>query len=97
MKKRILITLLVATMLLSLLAGCGSKKSDVLTAEQAQAIALEQAGLTKDQAGDVHTHIVTENGSPCFSVHISSTAGDYSYVISATDGTVISGGEGSGH
>ena len=97
MKKRILITLLVATTLLSLLAGCGSKKSDVLTAEQAQAIALEQAGLTKDQAGDVHTHIVTENDIPCFSVHISSSAGDYSYVISATDGTVISGGEGSGH
>ena len=98
MKKRIVKSMLAMTLAMSMiLAGCGSKKSDVLTAEQAQAIALEQAGLTKDQAGDVHTHIVTENDIPCFSVHISSSAGDYSYVISATDGTVISGGEGSGH
>lgn len=97
MKKRIFVSLLAAVMLLSLLAGCGSKKSDVLTAEEAQAVALEQAGLTKDQATDIHTHIVTENGIPCFSVHITSSAGDYSFVISATDGTVISGGEGSGH
>ena len=97
MKKHFLITLLVATMLLSLLVGCGSKKTQVITAEQAQQIALEQAGLTKDQAGDVHTHIVTENGIPCFSVHISSSAGDYSYIIAANGGEVISGGEGSGH
>lgn len=97
MKKRIFATFLLAVMLLSLLAGCGNKKTEVLTAEEAQAVALEHAGLTKDQATDIHTHIVTENGTPCFSVHITSTQGDYSYVISVVDGSILSGGKGSGH
>lgn len=100
MKKRIIAGIALAAILLgllSMLAGCGEKKSDIVTADEAKAIALEQAGLTEEQAGDVHTHIVTENGIPCFSVHISSAEGDYSYVISATDGTILSGGEGSGH
>lgn len=96
MKKRIITILVLAALLLGIFTACDNG-TDVLTSEQAQAIALEQAGLTKDQATDIHTHIVTENGIPCYNVHISSTEGDYTYLIAAADGTVISGGEGSGH
>lgn len=96
MKKRILVCLILTALLLSLFTACGSK-NDVLTAEQAQKIAVEHAGFDVNQAADVHTHIVTEDGIPCFSVHFSAGGKDFSYVISAADGEIISGGEGSGH
>lgn len=96
MKKRMVAVLILAALLMGVFTACGSK-AEVLTGEEAQAIALEQAGLTKDQVTDIHTHIVTEDGIPCYSIHISSTEGDYAYVITAADGTVLSGGEGSGH
>ena len=96
MKKRVFSLLVLAALLLSVFTACDNG-SDVLTSEDAQAVALEQAGLTKDQTTDIHAHIVTENGIPCYNIHISSTKGDYTYLIAAADGTVISGGEGSGH
>ncbi len=95
MKRRIFALLAIAVVLLSLLSACGKKGP--LTQEEAQKIALEQAGLKETDVTDVHVHITSDNGIPCYSVHISSASGDYSYVIAATDGTVISGGEGSGH
>lgn len=96
MKKHIVSILLLVVLVLGVFTACGSK-NDVLTPEQAQKIAVEDAGFTVKQATDVHTHIVTEDGVPCFSVHFSAGGKDFSYVISAADGTVISGGEGSGH
>ena len=95
MKKRVLSLLALVTLLLGVFTACG--KNDVLTPEQAQKIAVEDAGFTVKQATDVHTHIVTEEGVPCFSVHFSAGGKDFSYVISAADGTILSGGEGSGH
>lgn len=96
MKRRILVCLILSALVLSLFTACGSN-NDVLTAEQAQKIAAEDAGFDVKQAEDIHTHIVTENGIPCFSVHFSAGGKDFSYIISAADGTIISGGEGSGH
>lgn len=96
MKKRMITLFVLAALLLSVFTACGNK-TDVLTSEDAQAVALEQAGLTEDDITDIHTHIVTEDGIPCYNVHISSEKGDFVYLIAAADGTVISGGEGSGH
>ena len=95
MKKRVLSLLVLVTLLLGVFTACGN--NDVLTPEQAQKIAVEDAGFTVKQATDIHTHIVTEEGVPCFSVHFSAGGKDFSYVISAADGTILSGGEGSGH
>ena len=95
MRTRVISLILVIVMLLGVLAGCG--KSDVVSTEQAQKIAMEAAGITAGDVTDVHTHIVTENGIPCYSVHISSAKGDFSYIITASDGEILSGGEGSGH
>ena len=96
MKKQVILCLVLAALLLPILAGCGSGP-DAITGEQAQKIAVEDAGFDVKQATNVHTHFVTEDGIPCFSVHFSAGGKDFSYVISAADGTVLSGGEGSGH
>ena len=88
MKKRILALLIISVLLLVTLAACGKKGP--VTQEQAQKIALEHAGLTTKDVSDVHTHIVDENGIPCYSIHITTDDGDFSVVINATTGEVIS-------
>lgn len=87
MKKRIFALLLVAIMAVSLFAACG--KSDAITQEKAQKIALEHAGLTANQAEDVHVHVTSDNGIPCYSVHITTAEGDFSVIINAANGEVI--------
>ncbi len=87
MKKRILALLILSVMLLGMLAGCGN--DGPITQEQAQKIALEHAGLKEKDASDVHTHIVEENGIPCYSIHITTATGELSVVINATTGEVI--------
>ena len=96
MTKRIITVLVLAALLLGIFTACGNQQK-VLSGEDAQAIAMEQAGLTEDQITDIHTHVGTENGIPCYNVHITSDQGEYVYLIAAADGTIISGGEGSGH
>lgn len=87
MRKRIIALFLIAIVLLGLLAACGKKGP--VTQEQAQKIALEHAGLTTKDISDVHTHIVDQNGIPCYSIHITTDDGDFSVVINATTGEVI--------
>ena len=96
MKKRIVSTLLLAALLLSLLAACGEKAS-VLTGELAQKIALEAAGLIDDGTANIHTHIGEQDGIPCFNVHITVGEKEYSFAISAVDGKIIASGDEIGH
>lgn len=95
MKKRIFSLFMICVMLVGIFAACGKKGP--ITQEEAQKIAITQANLNEKDVTDIHVHIISDNGIPCYSVHISSANGDYSYVINASDGTVLSGGEGSGH
>lgn len=88
MKKQILAVLLIAVLCLGLLAGC-SNKNEPITQAQAQTIALKEAGLTADQVNDVHVHVVTQNGLPCYSVHITTADSDFSIVINAANGEVM--------
>lgn len=87
MKTRIISVLLLATLMLSLLTACGG--SETVTSEKAQQIALEASGYTADQVSDIHTHIVTEDGIPCYSVHLTTEDGEFSYVIHAGTGEII--------
>ena len=87
MKKRIVAIALLAVLVLGLFAGCG--KSGVVTEEQAQKIAMEAAGMTKDQVTDVHTHLTTVQGIPCYSVHITTADGDFSVLINAGTGEIV--------
>lgn len=87
MKKRMFALLLVAILTVSLFAACG--KSNAITQEKAQKIALEHAGLSADEVQDAHIHVSSENGIPCYSVHITTAEGDFSIVINAATGEVI--------
>lgn len=87
MKKRILALVLIAVMAVSLFAACG--KSNAITQEKAQQVALEHAGLSADQVEDVHVHVTDHNGIPCYSVHITTAENDFSIVINAANGEVI--------
>lgn len=96
MKTRFVAILLLAALLLSVLAGCGSK-SDVVSQEKAQQIAMEEIGVTEDQVSDAHIHVTTENGIPCYSVHLTTDKGEFSVLIHAGTGEVLSSASGSNH
>lgn len=87
MKKRIVASLLVVVLVL--FAACGNKNK-VLTQEEAIAIALEDANL--ESYDDAHAHVATEDGTVCYSIHI--TVGDvtYNYEIAAKGGQILSSG-----
>ena len=88
MKKRIFAMLLLVALTLSVFTACADKAS-IITTEQAQKIALEQAGLTDDSNASIHTHVGTQDGIPCYSVHIAVGNKEYSYMISASDGQIL--------
>lgn len=92
MKKRMTAVLVLAALLLTLFTACGSKKSSVLTAEEAQKIALESAGFSADQVSDVHTHVGNFQEQPCFSIHITVDGTEYEYVIAALTGEILASG-----
>lgn len=87
MKKRVFAILTVAVILLGLLTACGKKGP--VTGDEAQKIALEHAKLNEKDVTDVHTHIIDQNGIPCYSIHITTAAGDFSVIINASTGEVM--------
>lgn len=88
MKKRILALSFALIMMLGILAGCG--KSGAITEEQALKIAKEASGYADDQITDVHAHLTTQDGVPCYSIHLTTlTDGEFSYVIHAGTGEII--------
>ena len=89
MKKSIFAIIVAFILCLSLLAGCGSK---AVTAEKAQQIALDYAELTTSQVSDIHTHVIEQEGKPCFQIHMTTEDGDITVVIDAATGEVIGNG-----
>lgn len=87
MKIRVVAMVLVLVLSLGMLAACG--KSGVVTQEEAQKIALKEAGLTASQVTDIHTHVTTVDGIPCYSVHITTEDDEFSVVINASDGSIL--------
>lgn len=87
MKRKIFAVLAVSVLLLGLLCACG--KSNAITAEKAQKIAMEDAGLKQKDVSDVHAHVVTEDNVPCYSIHISTADKEYSYLIHAGTGEIL--------
>ena len=72
MKKRLIASLLLVVLCLSLFA-CGKKNATITTVE-AQKIALKEIGMTAEQVDDIHVHATQYEGAPCYQMHI--TAGD---------------------
>ena len=78
MKKRIIATLLLVALSLSLFAACGKKDAAISTTE-AQKIALKELGMTAAEVDDIHVHATQYEGKPCYQMHI--TAGDNAYYV----------------
>ena len=95
MKKRIFAMVLLVVFALGILSACG--KNSALSSEQAQKAALDHLGISQKDAADIHTHITTEDGIPCYSIHISTADGDHTVVIHAGTGEVLSSAEGASH
>ena len=94
MKKRLISLLLIAVFLLSF-AACGKDK--VISAEKAQQIAFEDAGVSADDVQDVHNHPVkAEDGTACYNIHFTANGQPYNYMISAT-GEIVSFSHAAGH
>lgn len=87
--KRMIAVILTLLLCTSLLAACGSK---AITAEKAQKIALDHADLKASQVSDIHTHIIEQEGAPCYQVHMTTENGDVTVVIDAATGKVIGNG-----
>ena len=85
MKKYIAIFTLTALML-CLLAACGSS---AVSANEAQAIAIKDLGVSEKDVQDAHTHVLTEGGKPCYSIHITVGDAEYEYTVSA-EGEILS-------
>ena len=72
MKKRIIASLLLVVLCLSLFA-C-SKTSETISTAEAQKIALKEIGMTANEVDDIHMHATQYEGVACYQMHI--TAGD---------------------
>lgn len=89
MKIRMITILVLAALLLSLFTACNDDEVSVITAEEAQKIALEDAGLSARDVSDIHTHVSSYENVPCYSVHITIEGTEYEYMIAATTGEVL--------
>lgn len=90
MKKRIFPLLAVAALAVCLFAGCNSKQSAPITDETAQKLALKDAGLSKYDVADLHTHKGIQDNTIIYSIHFTVDAGTYVYVIDAMTGEILS-------
>ena len=88
--KRLLALMLILALIL---VGC-TDKDGPLTAEEAQKIALDHAGVKN--AENVHTHVVSGKDHPCYSIHLTIEGVSYEYLIDAITGEILAHGEG-GH
>ena len=94
MKKRLIALLLIAVFLLSF-AACGKNK--VISAEKAQQIAFEDAGVSANEVQDVHNHPTqAEDGTACYNIHFTAKGQPYNYMISAA-GEIVSFAQEAGH
>ena len=62
----------------------------LLTADEAIAIALKDAGLQKDQIRDLDAELDNDNGTPHYDVDFEKDNRDYDYEIHAETGKILS-------
>ena len=89
MKKWMAVFLLIAL----LLTGC-SEKTGPLSVADAEQVVMDHAGVKK--ADSIHTHIVSGEENPCYSIHITIQGISYEYLVDAITGEILSYGVG-GH
>ena len=85
-------SLFLAILLLAGVFGCAPRGMGVgmVTAEEAQNIALAHAGLTQDQVQYLRTEYEVDQGVPQFEVEFHYDGWEYDYEISAETGEILS-------
>lgn len=92
MKNRMIAMIVLAAVMLCLLAACGKEESKYLTAEVAQKVAMEAAGVSEKEVSDVHPHVGEIDGIPHYNIHLTLKDGtEYEIVINALTGEIVSG------
>ena len=90
MKKRIVATLLLVAMLVSLLAACGKE----ITAEEAYQVVLDDLGETLAATAETpHIHEATYDGKPCFNIFVTVNGMSMQYIVSQS-GKILHKGPG---
>ena len=87
--KKIIAMFVLLALCLSLFVACSSGP---VNAEKAQKIALDHAGLKESQVTDIHTHVIEQEGIPCFQIHMTTETGEITVVVDASNGEVIGNG-----
>ena len=99
MTKRFHAALLIALLTLTLLTGCGvwaavNSRADlpdqIITIEEAQAIALEHAGFAPDQVSFLRTESELRDQVPHYDVEFREGRWEYDYEIHAETGQILS-------
>lgn len=90
MKTRLIAVFLLIALTLTLCAAC--KDDSMLTDAEAQKIALEAAGLA-DAGISAHSHFGIHENVPQFEVHFSHESQEYTYIIHAKTGEILSDGK----
>ena len=90
MNRKIIALLLLVVLVVSLMAGCGKKKNEPLTTEDAIALAIETVGVSEDQVADAHPHVGTIDNYPCYNIHLTLVDGtEHNVIINAVTGEVL--------
>lgn len=86
--KKLIAFVLVLTLALGLLAGCGNK---VITQEEAMKIVAKDLGVSVNDLGSAHIHIASGD-VPGYNIYVTVDGHNYDYLVSA-DGQIISHSE----
>ena len=97
MLKRGIAIFLLIVMVGGLLVACQEDKPGYIQDKDAVKIALEDMGITEDQASAIHVHVGNYADQPCFNVYITYGSASKTYVISSISGEILSIQNGSGH
>jgi len=94
MKLRVLAVLVLSLLMIGLLSACKEEatkpgKSTAVTPEKAQEIALNHAGFSQEDVLDIHTHSISYEGVPCYSIHINVEGAEYEYVVAISTGEIL--------
>ena len=88
MKRRMFLGCM-AVLAAAAVAGCGAGGNDI-GSDEAQRIALEDAGTTEDEVTRLRVSQDSDDGRKVYEIQFSLDVTDYEYEIQASDGTILS-------
>lgn len=94
MKKRILAVLLLGLLMLSILAACAQEEPEPtpITSQKAVQIAVSDAGYALTDVTNAHPHSGEADGKAIYEIHFSCDGKEFTYVIDAQTGEILSRG-----